>query len=387
MRFTLMCSLLGMAFTVTTLAQSIPASSPQAPKVTAPGLQRPQPPSPRSSSPIARMPRRIPAPYQGTVEGFVYWDASTISHIPANSCGGLAITVSVGSGTKPNVLQPEVFTPLATVSNNFKYVGTVGNYGVCTYAYDHVPVGPDLQVQASITSPGAFSPFVLPAVQILPAKIVNGQCNNLWSLSPSVSELLGNWWTCQNAAWNVNFILQPSAHILGFSGQGGGSSGQFTGRVNPGFTGGVKPVGKAGMLSGAGTQGAHSTSLSATPAGTPPNQPAGWHGQLLPGRPGEIMPTDRPQTKLLTNADVIRMVKAGLPQSTIVSSIQSSPGNFDLSPAAQRLLLGNRVSRQIIAVMQAANSGRGASRADDLNPQPLPPHGSVATPQMNTTAH
>ncbi len=395
MRFTPIHSLLAAAlFTVAGLAQSIPASPPQAPRITPVGPQRQQPPSPRPASPGARMPRPIPAPYQGTVEGFVYWDANTVSHIPANSCSGLAITVSVGSPTNPNVMQPQQFTPLGTLSNNFKYVGTVGKYGVCTYAYDHVPVGPDLHVQASITSPGAFSPFVLPAVQILPAKIINGQCNNLWSLSPSISELQGDWWTCQNAAWNVNFVLQPSAHILGFSGSGGSSNGQFTGGMKPGTAAAANPAAKNGMLSGG-----RSTLLSATPSGAPSPQLSGTRSHLPAATPGEIMPTDRPGVKTLTNADVIRMVKAGLPDSVIASSIQSARGNFDFSPAACQRLKQAHVSAAILNAMgdssvrpcavpsannpgarpqtgitgagSAAVSGGGSTVA--LNPQPLPP--------------
>jgi hypothetical protein len=38
--------------------------------------------------------------------------------------------------------------------------------------------------------------------------------------------------------------------------------------------------------------------------------------------------------KPLTNADVIKMVKAGVPESVVVSSIKSSPANFDVSPDA-----------------------------------------------------
>ena len=38
--------------------------------------------------------------------------------------------------------------------------------------------------------------------------------------------------------------------------------------------------------------------------------------------------------KTLTNADVIKMVKGGLPESVVVSAIQSSPGKYDISPDA-----------------------------------------------------
>src|SRR6201999_1896293 len=38
--------------------------------------------------------------------------------------------------------------------------------------------------------------------------------------------------------------------------------------------------------------------------------------------------------KALTNADVVKMVKGGLPESVIVSAIQSSPAKYDISPDA-----------------------------------------------------
>jgi hypothetical protein len=38
--------------------------------------------------------------------------------------------------------------------------------------------------------------------------------------------------------------------------------------------------------------------------------------------------------KTLTNADVVKMVKGGLPESVVVSAIQSSPAKYDISPDA-----------------------------------------------------
>ena len=99
----------------------------------------------------------------GTIEGFVYWDAHQFSHVPAGSCSGLAVTVAVGSSSGGPLV---AYTPLATLTNNFKYVGQVKEflvggkvnvYDVCTYGYDHVPVGPDLQVKLTVTQPGVFT--------------------------------------------------------------------------------------------------------------------------------------------------------------------------------------------------------------------------------------
>jgi hypothetical protein len=94
----------------------------------------------------------------GTIEGFVYWDVNNVRHMPANSCSGLAITVSVGSSSGGPFT---AYTPLGTLSNNFKYVGEVKEflvggkvnvYDVCTYAYDKVPIRKDLQVSLPVAN-------------------------------------------------------------------------------------------------------------------------------------------------------------------------------------------------------------------------------------------
>lgn len=53
-------------------------------------------------------------------------------------------------------------------------------------------------------------------------------------------------------------------------------------------------------------------------------------GLLLSAWLGPALRAQTPQP--LTNADVIKMVKGGLPESVIVSSIQSRPAKFDVSP-------------------------------------------------------
>jgi hypothetical protein len=60
----------------------------------------------------------------------------------------------------------------------------------------------------------------------------------------------------------------------------------------------------------------------------------------------------------LTNADVVRLVKAGVADSTIISSIQSSPTKFDLSPDALIALHNAGVSQAVLQVMMADGSAR-----------------------------
>ena len=187
-----------------------------------------------------------PESVAGTIEGFVYWDANSVSHIPANSCSGLAITVSVGSSSGPFT----AYTPLGTLSNNFKYVGEVKEflvggkvnvYDVCTYAYDKVPVGPDLQVTLTVAQSGEFLPGAVPQFATLgPIKIINAQCNMLPRIvNPTASDLTAHWGSCQNMAYDVNFVMLKTARQqLGLAAPPPGSSGT-----------------QGGMLSGAPQQG------------------------------------------------------------------------------------------------------------------------------------
>jgi hypothetical protein len=230
------------ALSVDALGQSVPPNIPPPSKVTAPGLRQQPLPGTRAPQPILR------APGAGTVEGFVYWDASQFQHNPASSCAGLAVTVSIGSNSGGPLT---AYTPLGTLSNNFTYVGQVKQflaggkvnvYDVCTYGYGKVPVGPDLQVQLNVTQPWAFSPVAVPQIAILsPVKIINAQCNMLPNIvKPTSADLFAHWGSCQNMAYDVNFVMHaaPRSSTLG----GGGSITFVSG----------KP---AGMLSGTPQQG------------------------------------------------------------------------------------------------------------------------------------
>ena len=222
--------------------------------------------SPRAPAPnrtiAAPVAHRPPGAYHpestaGTIEGFVYWDAKSFSHAPAGNCSGLAVTVSVGSSSGGPLV---AYTPLATLTNNFKYLGQVREflvggkvkmYDVCTYGYNHVPVGPDLQVKLTVTQPTAFSPAAVPQFEILgPIKIINAQCNMLPAITnPSVSDLLAHWGSCQNMAYDVNFVMHTAPHPQ-FGASGGGSitpAGSVTQR------GMLSNSPQQGMLAGAGS--------------------------------------------------------------------------------------------------------------------------------------
>jgi hypothetical protein len=70
----------------------------------------------------------------------------------------------------------------------------------------------------------------------------------------------------------------------------------------------------------------------------------------------------------LTNRDIVKMVKGGVPESVIISSIQSSPSNFDLSPDALIRLHRLGVPKKIMDAMMAA----GTKAATPQTPPPAP---------------
>jgi len=67
--------------------------------------------------------------------------------------------------------------------------------------------------------------------------------------------------------------------------------------------------------------------------------------------------------KPLSNGDVIKMVKNGLPESVIVSSIESSAANFDLSPNGLISLHKAGVSQKIMDAMMAAGGSKTPAKA------------------------
>jgi hypothetical protein len=372
-------------------AQSI-GTAPAPTKIAPLGPQRPQPPARPARSPVSALAKAqapIAAPNAGNVEGFVYWDASSVAHKPTGSCSGLAVTVSVGS-TSGGPL--EAYKPMATLNNNFKYAGQVKAYlsggrvtvyDVCMYAYDHVPVGPDLQVKLTVVQALTFSPVVAPQVAILgPIKIINGQCNMLPAVVPrSASDLTSHWGSCQNRAYDVNFALVPSAKltVLSSSGNSGGLAGgsrgiQVANKPGPNGAPLLKNPGPAGTLlsKNPGPQGIQAV-RNPGPAEIQALKQPGPMGSPSSGSPG-VAP--------VTNADVIKLLRGGVPELVIISKIQSAQRRFDFSPAGCRSLAQAHVSPKILDAMGDGSvrpcftgGVRPGAGADDLNPQPLPPKG------------
>jgi hypothetical protein len=385
---TLSVSLFAALICVASAAQ-ITVTKPPAPTATLAGPHRQQPPG-----------GQRPPNNAGDVEGFVYWDANTITHKPAGTCSGLAVNVTK-AGSPHNRVQ---------IGNNFKYAGQVkallyggkqAVYDVCIYAYDKLPIGSQLQAQLVITEPGAFSPIVAPqSPTISPITIINAQCNMLPAIVPStVGDLTSHWGSCQNRAYDVNFALVPSAHLLGTSqGTRGTLLNGNDGAINPG------PINSPsrGMLDGGLNPAPQRTgSLAAVPVARDPGPTqTGSRGMLVPavkptttqagtrGTPGQLLPA-KSGAPMLTNADVIGLVKGGVPESAVINQIKSSTGQFDFSPQGCSALTQAHVGSNVLSAMSnggaspcftgGVRTGAG-NGADDLNPQPYPPKGTLATP-------
>jgi hypothetical protein len=79
-------------------------------------------------------------------------------------------------------------------------------------------------------------------------------------------------------------------------------------------------------------------------------------GLLLAFFLGGVLLTAQQKTAPLTNNDVVKMVKAGLPESGIVSAIAANDTQFDLSSSGLQALNEAGVSSKIIRAMLAADS-------------------------------
>lgn len=366
------------------LAQSIPMSPQQAPNIAPTGPTRQQSGGQRQPAPgtVKATPTTLPGVqplYQGTIEGYVYWDTSAVQHNPASACSGLAVTVSVGSAPSGSTPTFEQFTPLGTF-NNLTYLNNGSTLGACAYSMK-VPVGQDLQVQVSI-APSTFSQPVAPATPPTannangPIRIISGKCNNLPPAVPSAAVLGSRWWTCGNYAYNVNFVLQSSGSNLLMS--AGGNQGLLSGQPQQGS----RNPGPGGMLAtGSMPAPQMQGSSSATPGNGTGTQQMQTKAPAIQGNKQSTNPGVAGQ-KPLTNADVVKMVRSGIPESVIVSSVQSAGKNFNFSPDGCRGLKQARVSANVLSAMGDGSvqpciagtvGGAGGKVTDDLNPQPYPP--------------
>jgi len=88
-----------------------------------------------------------------------------------------------------------------------------------------------------------------------------------------------------------------------------------------------------------------------------------------------------PQKNPLTNADVIKMVKAGLAETTISAAIAANDTQFDLSSSGLQALNQAGVSSKVIRAMLAAESKKKDAAAAAENSTPAQ---DATTPQSST---
>lgn len=312
--------------------QGVPKTAPNI-NVTLPGPQRHNPPAGRA------MP--------GTVEGFVYWETHAVTHNPAGACNGFSVSVIAGGHVLAAASGQFGAKPIPQVKS-FLANGTVEVYDVCTYAYDNLPENTPLRVELEITQPTAFSTAVAAATPIsVPLTIINARCNMLPNIATAtLADLTAHWGSCQDMAFDVNFQLVPA------------SAATRAAMLSPATRTLVQAApGAANVSSSGGTllnAGPNTTLLdrSQQPAGSAANstlRPLVPRGSSNTGSSGTGATSLRPLIprgsstggsnttssagleKPLTNADVLKLLRAGISEQNILTTIRTHRAAFDIS--------------------------------------------------------
>jgi|GEM_PF-2405048 len=306
--------------------------------VSLPGPQRHNPPAGRT------MP--------GTVEGFVYWETHAVTHNPPGACNGFSVSVIAGGHVLQAASGQFGAKPIPQVKS-FLANGTIELYDVCTYAYDNLPENTPLRVELNITQPAAFSTAVAPATSITaPITIINARCNMLPNIvTATLADLTAHWGSCQNMAFDVNFqlvpasaarrgaMLSPATRTLvqaapgaaNVSSSGGtlltaGSNATLLGRSQQPVSGGSNTT-----LQPLVPRGSSNTGSSGT--GTTGLRPLIQRGSSTGG--SSTAPSSAGSEKPLTNADVLKLLRAGISEQNILATIRTHRAAFDVSNQAR----------------------------------------------------
>ena len=377
-------------------------------------------PSPYGSAANAAAGTKLPS---GTITGFVYWQMNVFQ--PQADCQGL--TVKIVSVTKSGMpLQLLSTTSTLTANGPMTDDSAQGTpkYMLCSYSFQNMPENVSLRAllygpptTASVATPSAF-------------QIPGGNCNS--GPSSTLSFILtGGPMLCGHGAYNINFKLTGSASGIARSPEkstlipnaGGPPHGlleqpaaQNSNVSSPtsGVTGGPP------LLSSAPGVGSPTASQSNNGA-LPKNGGQVSAGATDLARQSAAGTTPGATRQTLTNADVLKMLKGGVPESVIVSSIQSAAHKFDFSPASCQELKAAHVTRQVLDAMggggvqpcasvftdphgnssgvpkkppmvpseqktllgsPASGPGDGRQKADGLNPRSGPPPSKATDPQV-----
>ena len=378
--------------TLVTMLLSLSASvmgQQQPPTVTRPSASSVQVTPRGTASPLgsATNATTVMKPAVGAITGFVYWQMNVLQ--PSSTCQGLTVKViTVSKVGMP--LQLLSTTNTLTAAGPMTDTSSQGTpkYMLCSYAFQNMPENVALRVllygapsSASVSMPSSF-------------QIPGGNCNSTPSSSLSFI-LTGGEMLCGNGAFNVNFKVTSEA----VAARPTTSSILLPHTPGPGGMLSQPQAAPANATAGAPKTGG-ATLLSANPSSAPgnaSNTPAS-NGMLAPtvksggaasisgsgGFTGGVKPGTAPPRNPLTNADVIRMQKAGISESVIVHSIQSSTKQFDFSSTSLQALRQAHVSPKVLAAMcdgsapacpQTVGTTETATPASkvELNPQPFPP--------------
>ena len=372
----------------------------QPPAVAHPSTSNVQGTPRRTASPLGNATNTITGmkPAVGAIGGFVYWQVNVFQ--PQSDCQGL--TAKVATVTKSGLpLQ------LLSTTSTFTAMGPVTDYSaqsapkymLCSYSFHNMPENVYLRVL--LYGPPPSTSVVIPSAFQIP----RGNCNSTPPSSLSFI-LTGGETICGDNAFNINFKLTSAAAAA------------------------PRPTASSILLPHGPTSGGMLSKPQAAPAdATPvaPNtraratllSPESSAGNMnTPGSTGMLAPAAKsggtanaiggnggftggvkstaPQ-RLLTNAEVIRMQKAGISESVIVHSIQSSTKQFDFSPTGIKALQQAHVSPAVLAAMCDGSARCPAIQGDstpatpgskvELNPQPLPPRISSAKSSSPSTAN
>jgi len=309
-------------------------------------------PSPSGSAANAAVGMKLPS---GTITGFAYWQMNGFQ--PQADCQGL--TVKVVTVTKSGMPLQLLSTTSTLTANGTMTDGSAQGtpkYMLCSYSFQNMPENVSLRAllygaptTTSVATPSAF-------------QIPGGNCNS--GPSSTLSFILtGGPMLCGHGAYNINFKLTGSASGIARSPEksilipnAGGPphglleqpSAQNSNVSSP--TSGV--TGGSPLLSSAPGVGSPTASQSNNRA-LPKNGGPVSAGATDLARLSAAGTTHGATTHTLTNADVLKMLKGGVPESVIVSSVQSAAHKFDVSSASCQELKAARVTRQVLDAMGA----------------------------------
>jgi hypothetical protein len=313
-------------------------------------------PSPYGSAANAAAGMRLPS---GTITGFVYWQMNVFQ--PQADCQGL--TVKIVTVTKSGMpLQLLSTTSTLTANGPMTDDSAQGTpkYMLCSYSFQNIPE--DVSLRALLYGPPTTTSVPTPPAFQIPG----GNCNS--GPSSTLSFILtGGPMLCGHGAYNINFKLTGSASGIERSPEkstlipnaGGPPHGLLeqpaarnsnVSSPTSGVTGGSPLLSSA---SGVGSPTASQSNNGALPKNG---------GQVSAGatdleRQSAAGTTPGATRQTLTNADVLKMLKGGVPESVIVSSIRSANHNFDFSPAGCRELQSANVTRQVLDAMGDGSVG------------------------------